>query len=281
MKFHEQAMGIRGPQSDMLGIVSLPTAGTPLQPTALVVVVGGAQYRSGSHRQFAQIARHVACAGYPALRFDFPGMGDSPGEPVAFEDTSDHIAASITAIQQHCPHVKHIVLFGLCDGASASLLYVHKTQDKRIGGLALVNPWIRTEVSLARAHVKHYYLWRLAEPAFWRKLFSGRVGLQALKDLGRNIRTLRTQKNPQPSFQQAMAEGWQSFEAPILLLLSERDLVAKEFQEQAQSDARWDGLLQRPSVSQMTIKGADHTCSSPAASRQTESLVLEWLRTIR
>lgn len=281
MNVREQAVAIPGPSSDMLGIVSLPRPGTALQPTALVVVVGGAQYRAGSHRQFVQIARHVAGAGFPALRFDFPGMGDSPGQPLAFENTSAHIAAAIAAVFQCCPHVKQVVLFGLCDGASASLLYVSNTQDKRIAGLALVNPWVRSEVSLARAQVKHYYLWRVAEPAFWQKLLSGRVGLQALKDLGNNIRTLRAGNRAQPSFQDTMALGWRRFNGPILLLLSERDLVAKEFVEHTQSDTRWAGLLERPGLSQMTIKGADHTCSSSTASRQTESLVLQWLKAIR
>lgn len=281
MNVHEQAIAIAGPQTDMLGIVSLPLPGTAFQPTAFVVIVGGAQYRAGSHRQFVQIARHVAGAGFPALRFDFPGMGDSPGQPLAFEDTSAHIAAAVNAIHQHCPNVKQVVLFGLCDGASASLLYVHNTQDQRIAGLALVNPWVRSEVSLARAHVKHYYLWRLAEPAFWQKLLRGRVGLQALKDLGNNIRTLRAGNRAQPSFQDTMAQGWRSFNGPTLLLLSERDLVAKEFVEHAQNDTRWVGLLERPDLSQMTISGADHTCSSSTASRQTESFVLQWLSAIR
>jgi hypothetical protein len=78
-----------------------------------------------------------------------------------------------------------------------------------------------------------------------------------------------------------MAQAWKEFGGPILLLLSERDLVAKEFQEHAQSDTRWTGLLQRPGLSQMTIKGAAHTCSSPTSSRQTESFVLQWLKALR
>lgn len=281
MNVREQAIGIPGPEADMLGIVSLPASGTALQHTALVVVVGGAQYRAGSHRQFVQIARHVADAGFPALRFDFPGMGDSPGEPLAFEDTSVHIAAAVTAVHQHCPQVKQVVLLGLCDGASASLLYWHVSADPRVAGLALINPWVRSEVSLARAHVKHYYLWRLAESAFWKKLLSGQIGWRALKELGHSLRALRAKHPEQPSFQEAMAEACRRFEGPILLLLSERDLVAKEFLEHAQTDARWDGLLERSGLSQMTIKGADHTCSSSTASRQTESFVLQWLKALR
>lgn len=281
MNVQEQAVCIPGPQADMLGIVSMPDPGAKQQHTAVVVVVGGAQYRVGSHRQFVQIARHLASAGYPVLRFDFPGMGDSPGEPMPFEDTSTHIAAAINSIHDHCPGVKQVVLCGLCDGASASLLYVQSTQDQRVAGLALLNPWVRSEASLARAQVKHYYLWRLAEPAFWRKLVSGQVGWRALQDLGNSLRAMRVKKEDSPSFPDVMAQGWRAFAGPILLLLSERDLVAKEFLDHAQSDARWADLLERPTVTKSTIDRADHTCSSSTASRQTESFVLQWLSKIR
>ncbi|KRB98943.1 hydrolase [Hydrogenophaga sp. Root209] len=281
MNVHEKAIGIPGPQADMLGIVSMPDSHAERQHTAVVVVVGGAQYRVGSHRQFVQIARHLAGAGYPVLRFDFPGMGDSPGEPISFEDTSTHIAAAINAIHEHCPDVSQVVLCGLCDGASASLLYTQSTNDQRVAGLALLNPWVRSEASLARAQVKHYYLWRLAEPAFWRKLFGGQVGWRAVRELGNSLRTIRAKNTGPSSFPDAMAQGWRTFTGPILLLLSERDLVAKEFVEHAQSDARWNGLLERPVVSKSTIDRADHTCSSSTASRQTESFVLQWLKGIR
>ena len=39
----------------------------------MVIVVGGPQYRAGSHRQFTLLARHIAAAGYPVLRFDARG----------------------------------------------------------------------------------------------------------------------------------------------------------------------------------------------------------------
>ena len=95
MSSHEHPLVIPGPKAqDMLGIVSLPAPDAPQQNTGVVIVVGGAQYRVGSHRQFVQMARLLAAAGYPVLRFDFPGMGDSPGAPVAFEDSAPHIAAA-------------------------------------------------------------------------------------------------------------------------------------------------------------------------------------------
>ncbi|MEQ8659382.1 MAG: hydrolase 1, exosortase A system-associated, partial [Gammaproteobacteria bacterium] len=39
--------------------------------TGVVVIVGGPQTRVGSHRQFVLLARRLAAAGYPVLRFDY------------------------------------------------------------------------------------------------------------------------------------------------------------------------------------------------------------------
>ena len=97
MNVQEQPLQIAGDGFDMLGILSLPAPGTPTLRTAVLIVVGGAQYRAGSHRQFVLLARRLAAAGYPVLRFDLPGMGDSPGDPVPFENTAPHIAAALDA----------------------------------------------------------------------------------------------------------------------------------------------------------------------------------------
>lgn len=280
MRVREQAIQMIGPEADMLGIVSLPPEDVATKHTAVVIVVGGAQYRVGSHRQFLQLARRLAAQGYPALRFDLPGMGDSPGDLQPFEATSDHIGLAIDAVEQHCPGVHQVVLWGLCDGASASVLYSRNTQDPRVVGLALLNPWVRSEASHARVRVKHYYRQRLLDPSFWRKLLGGQVGWQAFRDLGQNLSVMRRNAPTQLGFQDAMAEGWKTFPGAILLLLSECDLVAKEFKELAQSDARWAGSLERSRLFQQLIEGADHTCSTTTASRQMESFVLSWLSQI-
>jgi uncharacterized protein len=278
MTINEQTLWLQGEGFDMLGIVSLPAAGTPTQRTGVVIVVGGAQYRVGSHRQFVQLARCLAAAGFPVLRFDLPGMGDSPGELPPFEDTAPHIAAAIDGFQQQCPCVERVVLWGLCDGASASLLYVDATHDPRIAGLALLNPWVRSEVSLARARVKHYYRQRLLEAEFWRKLFKGGVGLDALKDFGGSVRRMSGAAPTKQTFQDRMAQAWRSFDRPILLLLSARDLTAQEFVEHANLSTAWAGWNRHPDLGQHTLALADHTCSAPLSARECERLTCRWLQ---
>ena len=65
-------------------LVGVLTTDSPLAETGVVLVVGGPQYRAGSHRYFVQLARALAGAGFPTLRFDCRGMGDSSGGPQHF-----------------------------------------------------------------------------------------------------------------------------------------------------------------------------------------------------
>lgn len=277
MTVNEHALWLHGEGFNMLGIVSLPPEPTPTQPTGVVIVVGGAQYRAGSHRQFVQLARFLAHAGFPVLRFDLPGMGDSPGELPSFEHTAPHIAAAIDGFQQRHPGVQRVVLWGLCDGASASLLYLDATHDPRIAGLALLNPWVRSEVSLARARVKHYYWQRLREAGFWKKLLRGGVGWDALKKLDQNVRSAQRSGPAQAGFQDRMARGWLAFGKPILLLLSELDLTAQEFVEYTAAHPHWLNWDTAGKVVKHHIEQSDHTCSAPPSRHAAERLTLEWL----
>lgn len=265
----------------MLGILSLPCEGVVAQSIGTVLVVGGAQSRAGSHRQNVTLARHLARAGFPVLRFDLPGLGDSPGEPQSFEGSAAHIRKAIDTLLTQAPGIDKVCLWGLCDGASASLLYMAASPDLRVGGMALLNPWVRSEASLARTQIKHYYRQRLLNPDFWRKLIRGGVRISALLDLGRNLVRARTSSSNSASYQDRMARAWHSFPGHILLMLSEHDLTAQEFTEYAQTHTNWTGWDQHHRLSQLRLDHADHTCSSPDATRAMEGGVCDWMKSLQ
>jgi uncharacterized protein len=270
----------------LLGIVSRPT-GAPSNPKlGLLIVVGGPQYRAGSHRQFVQLARAVAAAGVVTLRFDYRGMGDAPGALRNFEQVDDDIAAAITALQAADPRVQRVVLWGLCDAASAALLYVQGRPDPRVAGLVLLNPWVRSVASLAKAHVKHYYRQRLMDKAFWAKLLKGQVAATAFSGAVQSVRAAfgggRAADPKQKTasilpFQARMALGLESFKGPVLLMLSENDLTAREFVEHSQSDAGWQHALAQSPPQRVDLAGADHTCSQATAQQASEVATVQWL----
>jgi uncharacterized protein len=266
---------------NLVGVLAEPDA--PAH-SAVLVVVGGPQYRAGSHRQFVQLARTLAEGGVAVLRFDCRGMGDSSGTTAGFEDFSDDIAAALQALQAACPMAQHLTLWGLCDGASAALLYLHDTADARVSGLVLLNPWVRSAASLARTHVKHYYVQRLLQGEFWRKLLSGGVARRAATDLLRNLRiAVAPSASPSASvsvpFQDRMRDAWLRFEGPVLLVLSGNDYTAKEFLEHSAADATWhEHLARAPRLTRLVLADADHTFSSSASSQALENATLKWLQ---
>jgi exosortase A-associated hydrolase 1 len=265
----------------LLGIVTRPD--TPCD-IGIVILVGGPQYRVGVHRHYVLLARALAQEGYPVLRFDYRGNGDSGGERRNYERVSDDIAAAIDALQRCVPGLRHVAMWGLCGAASAALIYCHEVRDARVIGLALMNPWIRTEGSLAHTHVKHYYTRRLVQREFWMKLASGKVGSGALSEFWRSLRLAWTSTGrpmAQGTFQQRMAAGWHDYPGRILLLLSGRDFTAKEFLEYAAAQPEWKGAFSRPGLQRCDLPDADHVCSERIERARMHRLILEWLSGLR
>ena len=282
MNFTEQASLFGCAGETLVGILALPAA--PLD-TGVVIIVGGPQYRAGSHRQFVLLSRALATAGYAVLRFDYRGMGDSTGELLNFESVNPDIACAIDVLQAAIPGLRNVVLWGLCDGASAALLYCHAVQDSRIRGLCLLNPWVRSTASLAKTHVKHYYLQRLRQREFWVKLLSGRVAGRALCGLVKSIKLARSSQDKQdtqptgalPPFQNRMGMAWKSFDGAILLLLSGDDYTAKEFQEHVASSPAWADAMQKRTLIRHHEPGADHTLSELRFNAVVEKCTLDML----
>lgn len=282
MNFSEQVVTFACAGEQMLGILALPEQA---QKIGVLLLVGGPQYRVGSHRQFLLLARTLAAAGYPTMRFDYRGMGDSEGDLRHFEAVNDDIAAAIAAFQAHCPQVTKLVLWGLCDAASSALLYWDAVKDARVIGLVLLNPWVRSETSLARAHIKHYYGQRLLQAEFWRKLLTGKLGLG--RAIGGFIGSLNSARQDKRSavateslpFQKRMARGLATFPGTVLLLLSGNDYTAKEFLETVKADSAWAAALGQPSVTRVDIAEADHTFSSAEWRGQVENITRQWLET--
>lgn len=280
---HEQALTFASQGHTLAGVLALPRA--QARPDAgVVIIVGGPQYRAGSHRQFVLLARHLAATGYAVLRFDAAGMGDSTGPVPNFEQQDPDVQAALDALLVAVPSVSRVALWGLCDGASAALMYLARRGDARVQALCLANPWVRSETTQARAQVRHYYLDRLRQPAFWRKLLIGGVTTRALQDLWRNLR-MAAQASPAAttdaaaprSYQQLMAEGWRGFDGKILLLLSGNDYTAKEFADVAAASPMWSGALAKAGVERHDLAEADHTFSDHAQREQAERITAQWL----
>jgi len=286
MDYEEQACSLDCAGQQLIGILTLPlpdadsnteAAAKPPVP-GILMLVGGAQYRSGSHRQFTLLARSFAAAGFPVMRVDFHGMGDSSGDTADFETFGPDIDCALAAFSQAVPALAGVVLWGLCDGASAALLHGHA--DARVRGMVLVNPWARTESGQAQAYLKHYYRSRLWSPDLWGKILRGRFDAKAaLLSLWEQLRRALRGAGPavQASLPDRLLQGYAGFAGPVLLILSGQDLTAREFADLATPGSRWETLLQDQRTTRLNLPEANHTFSTRSWRQDVAQATLQWL----
>ncbi|MFZ6843229.1 hydrolase 1, exosortase A system-associated [Undibacterium sp. RuTC16W] len=267
--------------TDLLyGVMCLPANSSK---RGVLFIVGGPQYRAGSHRQFTLLSRDLALNGFSTMRFDYRGMGDSEGDAYDFLNIHDDIQSAINSFLLNNPYLSEIVLWGLCDGASAAMLYA--SGDLRVKGLILINPWIRTEAGSAKAHLKHYYKDRLTDPLLWKKILHGQFSYRATAKslLSQISQILKTDKASGETAQQAhlpdqILTAMQQFTGKTLIILSENDLTAREFADVLHGSKQWKNLSISPQFRVHELKNANHTFSQRVWRDQVASWTDEWLK---
>jgi uncharacterized protein len=83
-----------------------------------------AEEKLWTHRVFVSFARFLAEKGYPVLRFDYMGNGDSEGnfEECSIETMLSDISCAARTIQDKTPRIESIGILGLRFGATLALL---------------------------------------------------------------------------------------------------------------------------------------------------------------
>lgn len=244
--------------------------------TGLLIISGGNELRAGPWGSQAQLADKIAASGFPVLRFDRRGVGDSEGTNGTFTASAPDIAAAISAFRAHVPTLKKVVAFGNCDAASALML----TSGAGCDALVLANPWTfdpdpepEPEAPAAEpeatpmppAAMRSYYLRRLANPAALKRLFSGKV------KVGKMATSLVEAVKPAPppsTLAQDMAEKLKAFSGPATILLAANDRTAQAFK------AVWD----KSDTRVRTCPKAGHSFVEPQARVWLQGQLLGALR---
>jgi len=193
--------------------------------TGLLLVTGGNEVRSGAWAGQAQFAARIAAEGYPVLRFDRRGCGDSEGDNAEFRESNADIAAGLAALRAECPQITRVMAMGNCDAASALMLAGGAGAD----ALILSNPWTFEDAAADEAPpsaVRNHYRGRLGDWRAIKRLLTGRVALGPL------LRSLISAAKPLPppsSLAQGMARGVANFTGPIRFLIAGQDRTGLAF----------------------------------------------------
>jgi exosortase A-associated hydrolase 1 len=223
--------------------------------TGLLMVTGGTELRAGANSGMARLSAVVAAAGYPVLRFDRRGVGDSDGVDPGFRGSGPDIATAAATFRTLRPDLQRLVGFGLCDGATA-LALAHASAG--VDALALANPWVvESEGDMPPpAAVARRYRQRLCSTDGWRRVLTGDF------DVPKALRGVRSLLKPRDmGLAATVAASLERGRAPLSVILATRDATAIAFEREWRR-AAFVKTRNRPSTRLVLVDSCSHSFAS-------------------
>jgi len=289
----------------MYGVLHLP--GKPAKH-GILMIQGRPAYRVGTHRVYVDLARAWAAHGYPVMRMDYRGSGDSEGPVPMYEDTPREIRAAVDAYMANMPGLEEVVVWGSCAGAADAITYA--LTDPRITAMGFLNLWAYSARDRARTRIRYHaglYLRKMRNPSWWKTMFRGEVGLKAsIRELFLTLREaaggkagpLRTYKAREeldgvsslmpedamrfyhtyrvPDLAERLGNQLLQFRGKLMLVLCGGDVIAQSFLSMAEANPVWKKVLTGPSLTRHDLHGADHGLRRPEWRAQVIQWSLEW-----
>ena len=129
-----------GPDRNLVAMLT-PAEGSA-RPVGVLVLNAGVIHRIGPHRTSVKIARSLAAQGWPSVRFDISGIGDSRAPRDAAEFRVQAVA-DIRAVMDHLEQelgIGSFALFGICAGAVNA--HASALADPRVVGAFMIDGYI-------------------------------------------------------------------------------------------------------------------------------------------
>jgi uncharacterized protein len=253
---------------------------------AIILLAAGVKARVGPHGLYPQLARAFLEHGFPVLRFDFWGLGDSEG--TASERLLADLYGSVscgryvddtkTAVAWTCETlgVSKVILAGLCGGAITGLLA--GAGDPRVAGLLGLGLPISVDgsnvdkvkyMSIGQLEgIRSKYVRKLMDFESWKRLLTMKTDFRLLlRALTAPLKRRPASKpvaateapddNTNPYFRPSLLKMIDA-KQPVLLIFSESDRLYWEFRERFVDRYQFD-VAAHPDVLEVAIvKNANH-----------------------
>lgn len=128
-----------GSKQNLVGILSVPDKKTAELQPGILIFNAGLIHHIGPFRMSVVLARSLEQIGFPVLRFDFSGIGDSGKCSEALTDEQrvrEEYRAATELLTRYC-RCEQFILIGLCSGADNSHLLMKG--DPRIRGIVPID----------------------------------------------------------------------------------------------------------------------------------------------
>ncbi len=232
--------------------------------TFILMLHGWSGYRTGPHQMQTRAARRFAQAGFPVLRFDFAGRGDSDGstELATLSTMTDDVEVVLEWIKSTFPE-HDVLLAGLCSGCEVAFAAAVSPQVK---GLMLWSaPVFAAGASEERTRRKrwHYlgeYARKLLRPSTYKKLLRGSVDVRGVSKVlshqggeSKNIESDLPGQLPR-GWRQSILDRNKKLALPILMIFGSADPTSVEaldwYEKQFSQDCK---------INKKWIEGANHS----------------------
>jgi pimeloyl-ACP methyl ester carboxylesterase len=229
----------------------------------------GAVHHVGPNRVYVTLARHLSTAGFPCLRFDLEGIGDSvlraPGrENHPYPDTATADArAALDFLKRRFGYTRFIAL-GLCSGAHASFHAGLQLEQDAIAELILINPltfyW---EEGMSLETTRRFedaaaYKRSMRDPGRWLKLLRGDVNMKRLAEVVVDQTRARLRVHDDPRLARDLRKLL-AMNRALTFFIAEGDPGREILMAGARRTAT--GALRSGKMRLEMIPGADHTFS--------------------
>ena len=153
--------------------------------TGLLILPGWGGGRGGPHNLLTALARAAGAAGFPSLRFDFRGRGESDGEPssATLATMAEDSLAAAAALKERAG-IHTLLLVGMCSGGNVGIGVLDRLPDVTGMYLLSVYPFGEADSFARDSHraarqLKEYWhkLWRKDT---WRRLWRGEIDVRAV-----------------------------------------------------------------------------------------------------
>lgn len=163
LRFFERPVFMHSDGADLFGILTEPI-GAIRNVAVLFVGGGGMGPSSGRDQRNVVLCRRLAVDGYPVLRFDYAGVGDSTGSIERFQLDRPFVDDAVAALDRLAEEgYRRVVLMGPCFGARTSVATAATAAN--VEGLVLLATPVRDKVkdhSGVSDSVREHSLWHYA-----------------------------------------------------------------------------------------------------------------------
>lgn len=158
-----------GEDNHLVGVVSTPETAAIGQRPGVIFVNAGLDHRVGPRGLYVALSRRIAALGFPSIRFDQAGMGESrhPSDPMKTDDDSAAPSDCLAAAERlgEISGCQRFVVCALCSGTHDA----HRLAmaDTRVVGMILFDGYAYPTARFRRT----YYRQRILSIRRWLNLF--------------------------------------------------------------------------------------------------------------